>query len=86
MFSEVYCNRIIVMDSMLQKSGIRYTSRIPSSSYYAHVEMGLQAYRTSHVKNIYILARTEPREAWEKKAMFEIYAKAMKPIGKKVFK
>lgn len=48
--------------------------------------MGLQAYRTSHVKSIYTLARTWPREAWEKKAMFEFYVKAMKPIGKKVFK
>lgn len=50
------------------------------------MEVGLQAYRTSHVKNIYTLARTESREAREKKAMFEFYEKAMKPIGKKVFK
>lgn len=43
---------------------------------YKHTELHM-------LKNIYTLARTEPREAWEKKAMFEFYVKAMKPIGKK---
>lgn len=41
--------------------------------------IALRTYRTSCLTTTYTLARTEPREVWQTKGMFEFYAKEIKP-------